>query len=153
MNISAPHKAHINEALCKADEICNARGQRFTELRRRVLELIWASDGPAKAYDLLDQLKGEDGPAKPPTIYRTLHFLLENGLVHKLRSLNAYVGCSHPLQHSNCYFLICKTCQDIVECCNDELAEALKKTTQKNNFDIKHVTLEIEGVCQKCAKA
>lgn len=146
------HESCIGDALQKADMICRDKGLRFTELRRKVLKMIWASHGPAKAYDVLDQLKGNDTSAKPPTVYRTLDFLLENGLIHKLNSLNAYVGCSHPLKHNECYFLICGQCEEVKECCNSSLAQAITGTANKNKFNPKNITLEIEGECQDCMK-
>jgi len=121
-------------------------------LRQTVLRMIWANHGPAKAYDILDKLKEEDASAKPPTVYRSLDFLIENGLIHKLNSLNAYVGCSHPLKHRECYFLICRTCKEVKECCNSALDEIISVTANKNKFQPKHITLEIEGECQECMK-
>ena len=42
------------------------------------------SGEPVKAYDLIARF-GEDGqPAKPPTVYRALDFLIENGLIHRI---------------------------------------------------------------------
>jgi len=31
--------------------------------------------------------------AKPATIYRALDFLIEQGLIHRVESLNAFAGC------------------------------------------------------------
>ena len=146
------HEFCIDDALQKADTICQDRGVRFTHLRRKVLGMIWANHGPAKAYNILDKLKGEDVSAKPSTVYRTLDFLLEHGLIHKLNSLNAYVGCSHPLKHPECYFLICDKCGEIKECCHSALAEVINDIAHKNQFRPKHTTLEIEGNCQQCIK-
>ncbi|MGI9392308.1 MAG: Fur family transcriptional regulator [Parvibaculales bacterium] len=136
----------------KAEMICQDKGLRFTELRRKILKMIWENHRPAKAYDILDKLKKGSYSAKPPTVYRTLDFLLEHGLVHKLASLNAYIGCSHPLKHNECYFLICRKCGEISECCNSKLAEAIIGITNRNKFRSKHITLEIEGECQGCIK-
>ena len=152
MHACASHKTCIDEAMHKADMICNDKGLRFTDLRRRVLEMIWQNHGPAKAYDILDKLREDETSAKPPTVYRTLDFLLENGLVHKLSSINSYIGCSHPLKHNECYFLICNKCSEIRECCNSALAQAIFSTSSKNKFKPKHITLEIQGECQECTK-
>ena len=130
--------------------ICHDKGLRFTELRRRVLEMIWENHAPTKAYDILDKLKEGEGSAKPPTVYRTLEFLLDNGLIHKLSSLNAYIGCSHPLKHNKCYFLFCEQCRNIMECCNNDLSQAIAETATKNKFRPKNITLVIEGECQEC---
>lgn len=146
------HETCIDDALQKADMICHDKGLRFTELRRKVLEIIWENHGASKAYDILDKLKGNHNSAKPPTVYRALDFLLENNLIHKLNSLNSYVGCSHPLTHNECYFLICGKCGEIKECCNNDLAKSIMGTSRKNNFNPKQITLEIEGECQECVK-
>lgn len=149
---SSNHSICVDDALRKADMICHDKGLRFTELRRKVLKMIWANHRPAKAYDILDKLNGEYTSAKPPTVYRTLNFLLENGLIHKLNSLNAYVGCSHPLRHEECYFLICGKCGEVRECCNTMLVQAIAGTADENKFNLKHTTLEIEGECWECMK-
>ena len=99
---------------------------------------------------MLDKLKQKGFSAKPPTVCRTLDFLIENKFVHKLNSLNAYIGCSHPLKYSECYFLICGKCGEIEECCNQELVEAIYLTSQANQFSPRKTTLEIEGQCQQC---
>lgn len=144
------HPSCLNEALQNAEAICNEKGLRFTPLRRNVLEIIWKSHVPSKAYDILNKLNGTDEPAKPPTVYRTLDFLLEHGFIHRLNTINSYVGCSHPLKHKQCYFLICQTCEEVVECCNDELFEAIKHTASANKFSPLNVAIEVTGKCSEC---
>ncbi|MCR9212891.1 MAG: transcriptional repressor [Proteobacteria bacterium] len=147
------HKDCIANALEQAISICEEKGVRFTRLRRSVLELVWENHGPIKAYDILKQLDSDIASVKPPTVYRALDFLLENGLVHRLNSLNAFVGCSHPEAHKDCYFLICTECGEAMECCSNDLVTAITKTGQKNDFRPAHVTLEITGECADCRGA
>jgi Fur family zinc uptake transcriptional regulator len=143
------HKHDCQDAaLARAEEICQQKGVRLTDVRRKVLGIVWDSHGPSKAYDILKQLG--DGDAKPPTVYRALDFLQENGLVHKLNSLNAYVGCSHPEQHDECYFLICSACGEFEECCNPQLSYEILQTANRHKFTPSLVTVEIEGTCDSC---
>ena len=100
---------------------------------------------------LLNNLKKSDASAKPPTVYRSLDFLMEHGFIHKIQSLNAFVGCSHPDEHEDCYFLICKECKNIEECCSNKVKKVLTSTSGKNNFSPNQVTLEITGICQDCS--
>ena len=72
------HSRCIKEALNKAEQICLNHRCRLTPIRKKVLELIWKSHKPIKAYDLLAQLSSEDYVEKPPTVYRALEFLIEN---------------------------------------------------------------------------
>ncbi len=143
------HSHCIETAVETAERICEERSLRFTELRRRVLELVWQNHGAAKAYDLLEQL-GDDYSAKPPTVYRALDFLQENGLVHKINSLNAYVGCEHPLEHKDCFFLICSNCEEVAECCAPEVAGSLRNMVSESGFKPVRTTVEIEGLCKQC---
>ena len=152
MHKRGSHNNCISNAIREAERICKDRELRFTDLRRKVLEIIWEGHKPTKAYYILDKLKDMDYSAKPPTVYRTLDFLIEQGLIHKLESLNAYVGCSHPGKHHECYFLICSECQEIKECCDRVIDEAITKTTSKNKFSPHHTTLEINGKCSNCIK-
>ena len=144
------HKSCIKEALIEAKIICDQRGVKLTKLRETVLKLIWKNHSYVKAYDLLEELREIDRSAKPPTIYRSLDFLMENGFIHKIQSLNAFVGCSHPSEHNECYFLICKECQNIEECHSKNINEFVQSTSNTNNFSANQVTLEISGICQEC---
>ena len=151
MSTCENHKININEALKKAENICNKKGVNLTKLRQKVLTLILKNHGYVKAYDLLNDLKKSDASAKPPTVYRSLDFLMEHGFIHKIQSLNAFVGCSHPDEHEDCYFLICKECKNIEECCSNNVKKVLTSTSGKNNFSPNQVTLEITGICQDCS--
>jgi Fur family zinc uptake transcriptional regulator len=144
------HEVCIESAMREAESICQEKGLRFTDLRREVLRLIWLSHVPAKAYDILENLKGKEWSAKPPTVYRALDFLLETGLVHKLDSINAYIGRSHPRDHNGCYFLICTDCNEAKECCSSELSDAIELAWNKNSFKPKKITLEVFGQCSAC---
>ena len=151
MSTCKNHKISIDEALKKAEIICNKKGVKLTKLRQKVLTLILKNHGYVKAYDLLNDLKKNDASAKPPTVYRSLDFLMEHGFIHKIQSLNAFVGCSHPDEHEDCYFLICKECKNIEECCSNTVKKVLTSTSGKNNFSPNQVTLEITGISQDCS--
>src|SRR5690606_10698879 len=87
------HEQCVSDALAAAEQVCERSGARLTPVRRGVLGLVWQSHRPMGAYDLLDTLAREDDrrPA-PPTVYRALDFLQEHGLVHRIASLNAFIG-------------------------------------------------------------
>lgn len=103
------HQCCITEALTKAEQLCQQQNKRFTGIRRRVLELVWRQHKPIGAYQVLELMQQENRTA-PPTVYRALDFLQQLGLVHRIESLNAYVGCSHPEQAHDGQFLICERC-------------------------------------------
>lgn len=149
---SHDHSICIETAIAEAERLCAERGSRFTDLRRRILKMIWQGHKAVKAYDLLDQLATEGGSAKPPTVYRALDFLMEEGLVHKIESLNAYIGCPHPGDNHVSQFLICDKCETVKELSSDELTAAVMNAAKQANFAIRRQTLELHGVCANCQR-
>ncbi len=145
------HQRCIDDALRSAEQLCVRRGQRLTPVRRRVLELIWSRHAPARAYDILDQLEGEGRRGAPPTVYRALEFLLANGLVHRIQSLNAYVGCGEPATAHAGQFLICRRCDAVGELDDPEIEELITGKAGATGFDVERQTIEIMGLCPDCA--
>jgi len=143
------HNKCIATALANAELVCQKKRQRFTALRRRVFELIWQQHKPIGAYEVLEQLQ-KDGRAAPPTVYRALDFLLELGLVHRIASLNAYVGCVHPDRQHEGQFLICKECRAFAELDSESITRMIDEKAQINGFEVHQHTIEIMGLCPKC---
>ena len=138
--------------LSRASVICEGRGVRLTDLRRQVLGLILDRDSPTGAYDLLDQLRDTRQGAAPPTVYRALEFLQEQGLVHKLESMAAFVGCIADEDHDHAaQFLICRTCGKVTELEDHELFHALEDAARRLGFKVGKATIEAEGQCAACA--
>lgn len=143
--------SNINDRLLEAEQLCAQEGARLTPLRKEVLSLILAANAPIGAYDLLAQLKGRsERPAAPPTIYRTLDFLLQHGLVHRLTSINAFIPCCHPREGHQAAFLICQNCNSVKEASAPSLFEALNNIAQQGQFHAKQSIIEISGTCQQC---
>jgi Fur family zinc uptake transcriptional regulator len=146
------HYSCRNTALKAAEDICSQRGRRLTTIRRRIFEMIWESHQPVKAYDLLEKIRQDNRSmaAAPPTVYRALDFLIEEGLVHKIDSMNAYVGCMHPDKGHDCYFMICRKCGTAEECCSDDIAGSILSAAKQHHFTPQVTTLEILGICTQC---
>ena len=129
---------------------CEARGLRLTKMRRQVLELIAAAGKPVKAYNLVDKLKAARRTAAPSPMYRTLDFLLENGFIHKLESINAYVRCQYPSVVHHVQFLLCDICESATEICDDRVADLMEEQARALGFRTRGKTLEVHGVCERC---
>lgn len=140
----------IEQALSQAAELCGRRGVRLTEQRRRVLAVVWQSDKPLGAYDILAAIQADQPKAAPPTVYRALDFLLAQGLIHKLQSLHAYVGCAHPGEPHASQFLICTACGDVTELEDDAVARSLGRAAAATGFAPEQPMVELTGTCADC---
>jgi len=160
-----PHLAHIfpepdhDHARCAADAIahaetvCRDRGERFTPLRRQVLQALLSSHRPLGAYDVIELLaRGHARPA-PITVYRALDFLIEQGLVHRIVSRNAFLACAHNHEdRATVAFLICDRCDAVGEIPAASLARPLIDGARRDGFSPKFTVVEITGTCAHCAK-
>lgn len=144
------HAACVDQMLTAADRYCAAHGLRLTDTRRRVLELIWADHKPIGAYALLERLGDGARKAAPPTVYRALEFLLEHGLIHRIESRNAYLGCTHPGERHAPQFFICQRCGEAAELDDPRIGKAIAADADHLNFDVASQTVEISGVCAHC---
>ena len=147
----------LEAALDRAATSCLKRGAQLTPLRRQVLGLVLGADQPLGAYALLDLLKAERPGAAPPTVYRALDFLLEQGLIHKVERLNAFVGCmeaEHGHAHGHPHqFLICRQCGTTQEMADPAVMQAVEAAARRVGFRPDHATVEVEGTCARCAAA
>ena len=154
------HGHCIDSAIGAAQRICEARGARLTELRRQVLQLVWQSHRPLGAYTILEQLGAQQAESggkprrlAPPTVYRALEFLQEHGLVHRLNSLNAFIGCEHPGEHHQSQFLICRQCHAVVEIANNGIDATIRAAAATAGFAVDGAAVEVTGLCPGCRSA
>ncbi len=146
--------------LVRAETLCDRRGARLTDVRRHVLGLILDSPRPAGAYDMLDKLRAHHKGAAPPTVYRALEFLLEQGLIHKVERLSAFVGCIHGFEedddddhvhHHAVQFLICNQCGHVQELSDKAIGKSLVRAALSTGFTMTGSTVEADGICADCA--
>lgn len=147
------HASCVAEALATADRICSERGVRLTALRRQVLELVWHSHRPVGAYDLLNELARGGRRAAPPTVYRALQFLLDQGLVHRIESRNAFIGCAHPEDRHVVEIMLCSHCGRAAELPDDKISSAVRSAAKKLGFEVQRQTIEVTGLCAACQAA
>lgn len=148
-----PSSAQVAVLLDQAADLCDRRKLRFTALRRQVLELVCRADQPVGAYQLLDELRNSGRSAAPPTVYRALDFLLDQGLVHRLATNNTYLACAHPQEPHAAVFLVCSQCGHTQEVHTRGVIEELEHQAEPFDFAIAHAAVEVTGLCRQCRKA
>ena len=149
LSVMATRKTH-GKAIRSAEEICRRAGARLTPLRRRVLELVLASSRPPTAYEILDHLRPSDSSATPAGVYRSLEFLADRGLVHRLESTKAFVACTMPDHQHPSQMLICRRCGTAVEAEDPRVASAAVNLSRRLGFALDRRTVELTGVCATC---
>lgn len=136
--------------LDKAQKHCEAHGYRFTEPRERVLKILMEAKKPLGAYEVLKRLSSEIDNPKPPTVYRAIQFWHQEGFIHSIDSLKAYIACLHGHHIGQAQFLICHQCNFVKEMDYEIDLTLVTAKAQKIRFNIHNCTIELKGLCAIC---
>jgi Fur family transcriptional regulator, zinc uptake regulator len=145
--------ANAEAILAQAEGQAKARGVRLTPVRKRTLEILLQAHGALGAYDVLQRLGAEGYGTQPPVAYRALNFLVEHGLAHRIRRLNAFTACAHPGEEHRAAFLICEGCDSVTEAPARGVSDALALAADAVGFHLERATLEAVGLCAACKGA
>lgn len=150
--MTAKRRRAVEAQLESAAQACARQGAHLTELRRAVLRLVLEAQGPLTAYQLLDRLRAIRRGAVPPTVYRALDFLMQQGLIHKIERLNAFIPCAETGHPHLAQFLICRKCGTVAEIEDRAAAKALAHAAEREGFHLRNAVVEIEGTCAACSQ-
>lgn len=147
-------RSQMLAGLHTAELACARNGVRFTPIRRAVLEALWDAGEPVGAYDLIRALESRAGRRfSPPTVYRALDFLLEQRLVSRIETRNAFVPRVNPEHERACAFFICETCGTSAEVDNPQVEALFETDAAELGFRIGRRVIELQGTCAHCLSA
>lgn len=144
------HSHCAGDVLARAEALAAEQGARLTPVRRRVLEILLEEHRALGAYDVLQRLAAEGFGNQPPVAYRALDFLVENGLAHRIRRLNAFAACMHPGEAHAPAFLICRACNHVAEAAAAPVRAALDVAAAGLGFTVERSNIEALGLCPAC---
>ena len=142
------HTNCIASALDCAERRCSEHKVQMTPVRRRVLEILLESHSAMGAYDVLARLDAEGLGSKPPVAYRALSFLVDQGFVHRIERLNAFIACTQPGATHDPVFMICRDCGLVAEA--ESANPALQQAANENGFLLEQTVTEAQGLCPAC---
>lgn len=147
------HSHCAGDVLARADALAADRGARMTPVRRRTLEILLEAHQALGAYDVLERLAADGFGNQPPVAYRALEFLVDLGLAHRIRRLNAFTACMHPGEPHAPVFLICRACKTVAEASAAPVRAALDAVAAQARFVIERSNIEALGLCPACQRA
>lgn len=147
------HAACCGGVMAQAEKMVIDEGLRLTPVRRRTLEILLESHRALGAYEVLERLADEGFGKQPPVAYRALEFLVENGLAHRIRRLNAFTACMRPGEPHSPVFFICSGCDHVAEAPGRDVRAAMEQAADAVGFEIERVSIEAVGLCPTCKEA
>lgn len=142
----------LSEQLALAETLCAERGRRLTPIRRKVLELLLRHGRSLKAYELLEAMRAVHPGAAPPTVYRALDFLMEEGLVHRLDAVNAWSACHDAAGAPHDLLVVCTRCGAVAELSDPAMSRQLAERVAQTGYALATHETEIRALCPQCQK-
>jgi Fur family zinc uptake transcriptional regulator len=149
------HGAHghsVAYQLLEAIRHCEQRGTRLTPIRQHVLTLLLEAGRSLKAYELLEAMKQLYPQAKPPTVYRALDFLVEEGLIHRLDAVNAWTACQDVSGHHHDLLIVCTRCGKVAELSAPLISHQLQDMIHAAGFIQTTSETELRAMCKDCSQ-
>jgi Fur family zinc uptake transcriptional regulator len=128
------------------------RRERSARTTADILRVLTSAKTPMSAYALLAALRGDRINA-PTTVYRALSQLIEDGAIHRVESLGAYVICERARHHHGpTAFAICRDCGRVEELPGFEVVRRLRRSAIRVGFQVEATMIELTGSCASCAQ-
>tara|TARA_R100001132_G_scaffold25760_1_gene26371 strand:+ start:4891 stop:5388 length:498 start_codon:yes stop_codon:yes gene_type:complete len=138
----------------KFREYLATKGMRLTQERELIVAEVFSSHEHFDADQLVERMKLQKTGRRVSrsTVYRTLGSLEEAGLLRKVARTNDRDVYEHDYGYPQHDHFICKSCGELFEFHNEEIAEILEKLAEQINFRMNEHRLEVYGICDDCSR-
>lgn len=135
----------------KKSQICKslrARGFRITPQREMIIDIVIENNNHITPEDIHTRLARLTQAINLTTVYRTLDFLFEEGLIQRtvLRGITIYTANEHG-KHLH---LVCRRCGKVIAADQQQAMQLAQQIVSEYQFqpDLDHIA--IFGVCATC---
>ena len=122
---------------------------RMTRQRRLVFEILQSSAAHLDAESVFELAKIRDAKISLATVYRSLAWLKEAGLIqeHRLGENHAHFETTATTPH---YHFSCLRCGKVVEFEAAEVREISRQLCAREGLQVTDIHLHLSGLCAEC---
>lgn len=120
----------------------------LTIQRKAIFEVVQHADDHPTAADVIDRLRGKGINFAYGTVYNSLRYLTDVGLIRELKlgeAVSRYDARTDEHQH-----IVCTVCGRVDEVLTELPGEWLQKVALETKYEIEHAQVVLEGVCVLC---
>lgn len=136
--------------------ILNQEGRRLTNQRRKILDLFETTfqGDHLSADEIFQQLSRRGEKISPSTIYRTLHVMVELGLLREVELAEGkkFYELSTPFANQH-HHLVCVQCGAVNEFEDDRVTQASQQETTGRGFSLLNCQFTVYGICPQCQQS
>ena len=144
----------MNNPVSIFKEYCRKNAMRFTPERRMIIEEIYRKDDHFDIDELFLRIRKHYPKARlaKGSIYRTLPFLIDAGLIRESLTERGHVCYEHTLGHTHHDHLKCIRCGKVFEFYDKRIDKAQKEICDKFKFKMVWHRHVLGGYCWRCQK-
>jgi len=116
--------------------------------RQTIYDLLAATPDHPTASDIIERLKADGHNFAYATVYNTLKYLTEAGLIHELKldgDASRYDARIEDHQH-----IVCTSCGKVDEVCIETPSGWLNSISAQTGYEITEEQFLFKGVCEQC---
>lgn len=126
-------------------------GFRLTPQRAMVLDAVYHASGHVTADEVFERVRKQSPYVDLSTVYRTLVFLKQHGLIGELRLEGGparfeAIRLGHEHHHA-----VCSGCGRMLDIDSKDLGAIPSILRQKYGFEVNLVHMTLTGLCADCA--
>lgn len=123
----------------------------MTVQRKTIYELLTATHDHPTASDIIERLKADGHHFAYATVYNTLKYLTEEGLIHELKLEGD--ACRYDARTEDHQHIVCTSCGKVDEVFAEAPSEWLRSIASQTGYDITDEQILFKGVCEGCKNA
>ena len=131
----------------------HAQGGRMTEQRRMILEALDCLGCHPTAEQIFAVVSQRDPAINLSTVYRTLRWLEQEGLVSARRfdekSRQERFDPALPVEH---HHFFCTGCETVIEFNDPKLSQVRALFERQNGARVEAFSVTLQGLCAECLK-
>lgn len=139
----------------KFREYLATQGMRLTQERDIIVREIFADHEHFDTDQIVARLtrnRADVNRVSRATVYRTIGFLEDAGLIRKVARSNDREVYEHDYGYPQHDHFICEKCNSLIEFRNEQISEILESIAADHGFRMTGHRLEVHGICSQCAR-
>ncbi|PZE22116.1 Fur family transcriptional regulator [Paenibacillus xerothermodurans] len=125
-----------------------SRKGQLTIQRKAIYDILQESEDHPTAADIMERLRQRDYSFAYATVYNSLRYLTEEGLITELKldgDASRYDACTEEHQH-----IVCRRCGRVDEVFTKIPEDWLEAVAKEVGYDVEHERVLLKGVCPTC---
>lgn len=132
-------------------ELTDSKKLRITPLRERVYNFVsHAKEKGISAYQILELMKRYNPNAKPTSVYRSLDYLQQAGVIVKIESCSKFIKKNNLSSDMVTFFLICSNCGKIIQHTDHFIHPYIEGKAIDYGCIVQKKDIEIKVICPDC---